>query len=525
MGLELSKELININQVIAEDYSQTLVEGDIIVPDVKPDILRILQVDGEVVVNGKEVQQDKVIVNGTVNFKILYIPDSENKEIKSIYANSNFTHQIEAKSAVQGMKAQVESDIEHIEFKMVNERKLNVKAIVSIDCKVQNILSLNMITDISGEEDIEVLKKNIKAYDIVAEGEEEFIITEDMEIPAGKPSIKDLLKVDIKITGKDSKVISNKVVIKGEFNVCTLYVGDMDDDHIQFMEHEVPFTEIFELDGVDEGMYCDIEYNITDTYFNVKEDSDGDSRVLGLEVTLNVAAKASQEVILDIVEDTYSPDVDINIEKKVYNIDEIIDISKTQATVKEIIDFPANIPNIVQIYNVITKPYISETTLENDRMTIEGVIDTYILYLSDYEESPVYSYKQEIPFNHTVDIKGVSPEMICDVKVEINHCSYSMSSASDIEIRCIVGVDSKIIKTTQVELVTKADIVAGTVSDDLNQPSITIYFVQQGDTLWKIAKQYRNTVEDIVRANNLEGMEKLKVGQQLFIPRRLRKSS
>ena len=33
--------------------------------------------------------------------------------------------------------------------------------------------------------------------------------------------------------------------------------------------------------------------------------------------------------------------------------------------------------------------------------------------------------------------------------------------------------------------------------------SMVIYFVKPGDTLWKIAKRYRSTVEDIARVNNI----------------------
>lgn len=49
--------------------------------------------------------------------------------------------------------------------------------------------------------------------------------------------------------------------------------------------------------------------------------------------------------------------------------------------------------------------------------------------------------------------------------------------------------------------------------------SIIIYFVKEGDTLWKIAKRYRSTVEDIARVNNIEDVNKIQVGEQLFIPR------
>ena len=48
---------------------------------------------------------------------------------------------------------------------------------------------------------------------------------------------------------------------------------------------------------------------------------------------------------------------------------------------------------------------------------------------------------------------------------------------------------------------------------------MVIYFVKQGDTLWKIAKKFRTTVEDIARVNEIENENKISVGKQLYIPK------
>ena len=44
--MELIKESIGINETVHKGSTQTMIEGDIIVPDTKPDILKVLQVDG-----------------------------------------------------------------------------------------------------------------------------------------------------------------------------------------------------------------------------------------------------------------------------------------------------------------------------------------------------------------------------------------------------------------------------------------------------------------------------------------------
>jgi len=45
------------------------------------------------------------------------------------------------------------------------------------------------------------------------------------------------------------------------------------------------------------------------------------------------------------------------------------------------------------------------------------------------------------------------------------------------------------------------------------------YSVKQGDSLWKISKQYNVSVERIMRENNISSPYNLGVGQKIFIPR------
>ena len=44
-----------------------------------------------------------------------------------------------------------------------------------------------------------------------------------------------------------------------------------------------------------------------------------------------------------------------------------------------------------------------------------------------------------------------------------------------------------------------------------------IYFVRPGDTIWKIAKNFRVCMNDIISVNSIENPEKINVGDRLYI--------
>lgn len=54
--------------------------------------------------------------------------------------------------------------------------------------------------------------------------------------------------------------------------------------------------------------------------------------------------------------------------------------------------------------------------------------------------------------------------------------------------------------------------------DDMEDYSVIIYVVKPNDTLWKIAKKYGSTIDDIVRVNGIERPEKINVGEKIYIP-------
>ena len=45
-----------------------------------------------------------------------------------------------------------------------------------------------------------------------------------------------------------------------------------------------------------------------------------------------------------------------------------------------------------------------------------------------------------------------------------------------------------------------------------------IHIVQKGESLWVIAKKYGVSVQDIVKANNIENQNIIKINQKLIIP-------
>lgn len=520
MSLELVKESIKINNLIGEDTARTIVEHDIIVPDTHPDAARILLLDGEVYEKSSEVLQDKVTVNGAIRYKILYISDDESHKVRSINTSSDFSYSIDVLNARYGLRANVKNEIEHIDYEILYGRKIKVKSIVKSDVKVSEEVENDFVNGINGIEDIEALTENIEVNSTLGESNAYCNVNESIEIPTGKPSIKEILRNDIKIVGKDFKVSDDKIIAKGDLNILTLYIADDEENSIQFMEHELPFTQFIDLPGVNDNCECEVDYKVINYSFKAGEDSDGELRILNAEVELMLKAQAFERKRVEILADAYSLSRKLTLEQKPFKANKILGKEKNQINIKETVYIDGDNPEIAEVFNVLSKPSLSEYNVGNGDVTIEGVINNSILYLANNSEQPISCYNCEIPFKQSIEIKDINPRMNCEVELEVEHCNYSMISANEVEIRAIINVYLKVIDTVEKPLVTKAT--ENPLEEKRSEsPSLTIYFSQPDDDMWKIAKKYYTTVDNIKKINNLSDEDKILPGQQIIIPRKL----
>ena len=164
------------------------------------------------------------------------------------------------------------------------------------------------------------------------------------------------------------------------------------------------------------------------------------------------------------------------------------------------------------MFNVLSKPNLFESTISDSGVSIEGSVNNGILYVANNKEQPVLSQQQH--HLNTMLVQGVRAGMNCEVDLEVEHCNFSMVSENEVEVRAIVNVNVKVSDETQYSLATEASEKEEERLDSENFASLTVYFSQPGDDLWKVAKKYLTTVEDVKKFNKIEE-EKLKSENKL----------
>ena len=205
MDVEVSKENICINKKVAEKKELIFVQNDLIVPDSKPDVLSSINMSGNVCVYKKEVQDDKIKIEGNINTYIMYLPDSKDDKLRALNTSLDFSEFINVPGAKEGMQLELQTCIKDMECKVLNGRKINVKAGIEVTIKVYSNEEVNIVNSINNIPDIQTLQKDFTINSLVGSGNTKVYVKDTLSIDQ-KDEIAEILKADVNLIDTDIKI-------------------------------------------------------------------------------------------------------------------------------------------------------------------------------------------------------------------------------------------------------------------------------------------------------------------------------
>lgn len=510
--MEIIKKNITINRPVKYGTTEIGVDGDIIVPDIKPDILKVLQVDGNAVILNTELSEGRLDISGKIDVNILYVPDRDDEKIKCIKTSFDLKTRIDKPDILPDMTENIEALVEKIDFQVLNSRKLRIKTIVGISYKISEQAHLELATGIEDSAG-EALITPIEVMGLVGFKNSDFSVRESFELPPGHSAIDELLKTDIKICDTDYKIVSGRVVVKGILNFSCLYLDT--GCCIRCCDFETPFTEIFDMEDADEDTICDMSFCVREVLCAPESDSDGDMRILTLDVNIGIKLEATQKINTDILIDCFCPKCETELIKTNSELEKIISTGTFTTTLREIASPPDTASSLKGIYNVFATPFVEKTQVCEGSILVSGNISCFILYIADSEEAPVLSMRKNIPFSCTIDTPDSKPGMDCSLDVKILHTSFTLNPAGEAEIRIILSASAKVCVKSSLEIISDLEVLP---LPENRKKGIVLYFVQKNDTLWNIAKNYSVSQNEILKINNLEDSCTLIEGMSILIP-------
>ena len=76
MDISLERKFLSSFREIGSEKKVCNISSDIIVPDTKADILRVVLTNGEYSIRSKDVESGKVLICGELKVNVVYVPES-----------------------------------------------------------------------------------------------------------------------------------------------------------------------------------------------------------------------------------------------------------------------------------------------------------------------------------------------------------------------------------------------------------------------------------------------------------------
>ena len=512
MELELKKEQFACCRALPPLNDTHEETAETIVPDYLPDIGRIVDVCGCLLLRSREIVDGRASVSGLLRMTLLYVAE-DGQGLKSFAYTLPLEHTMDGRLADGAADSCLEGRLCSCEVRLLNPRKILTRASVELTLSPYASAVMTVCSGVSEQENyrIETLCEKRELSMIRAIREKDFTFSDEVLLSSTKDPIRELLCTKCTLRVTDCKVVGGKLALKGVAYLALLYLDT--NGNAQRSTSELPFSQI--LDGLSETSgetTARASLRLTGLEVHVGSESEPDNeRLISLRLYISAFAVLREVRSVCCIADLYSTLYDLVVKSENVELSDDPKLFTREQSVREKIETGSEVQSILSADVSFGEAGISGSGNDAELRTSA---DLRVLYL-DENGTPLLSERRidvllptDLPVSGRVRLQGVSAgeisASVSDGGVELRFpVIFTLADAEAPCYPCLISLQAE--KRTE---------------KDESAPSLVLRALRQGERLWDLAKQYRTTVGDILAANDLAEEAAAAVGKLLLIPRR-----
>lgn len=502
------KSDIYVNETYFCDSTEQAIDVDFTLPDYCPDISKIFKCHAVPRIASKSINGNTVTLDGTVVITILYC-DKESRFCSYEYQYP-FSKNIELMRDATGGNIFCRIKCDYINCRAVTGRKVDIHGAAGIFLKVFKRKCNEVISDI---DDCNIELRRITAPATVPMGyaEKYLLIEEDVRVGSGQPAIESILKINSAVCVKETKVINDKAVVKGELTVCVLYCPEGRGTP-QVVKSILPYSQIVDVEGITDTCECECKAEIATLDIKPKATSNGEVKCFSLNAKILLTCEAFCGNEIPVIADAFSRKFEADITRQTVSFDKITCNINETYNCKKSIELDFNINSVIDLWCGLQN---SHTKFEGGNMTVSGTLVAG-MFVCDENNIPLYIEKPiDFEYKHPFENKMGTPH--CEPEIEVLSCGFTITSSNNIELRVEIGINASIYEKKDVSLISNMTIDETKCIKRKNDSAMIIYYTCTDDSVWDIANKFGASVNEIMTINNLEN-QTLEDGRMLLVP-------
>lgn len=511
--MRLITQRVHMNKCNCRDVKQITLDRDFNVPDAKPDALQVMKEQGNIQIEEVRMVDGKASVKGELMFQILYAVDGE-MPVSEMNGAIPFEEMIPLSCADRDDELTVHADLEDLRSELINSRKLGLKAIITLEVSAETVCDGEGAVELEEADNVYARKKTLDISRLAFSKKDTLRVRDEWKIPGTKDAIGQILYSDLRLGEMNTRMNENELQVDGQAHLFVIYLSESESPEMSFYENTIPVEGRIDCNGCDAGMVAQVVTGIHSRDLEIKEDEDGESRVLDVELVIDFEIKVYGQDQLELLTDFYSTTEKCQPVFEDSYFENLIVQNKNRARISGKIEAHDGVP--LQIWDVSGEIRIDHKEQKENGVQVEGVIDASVLYRTEDERVPLVSVKGTLPFSQFVEAQGMDENSNVWLHGTLEQISGSITGDKEIEIKAVGALELIAFERIEEPIISSYESEAIDWKARSREPGIIGYVVQAGEELWDIAKRFFTTTDAIMEINQMEH-DTIKEGDILLI--------
>lgn len=496
---------ISMKRLAFEEAAEQQIESDITLPDYFPDIVRVIKCTLKANVVSVSSGGNRITADGNAIISVLYICESgklhcfEQKIPVSKYVE---TPKAEEYTCVASAKTQ------YVNCRVISQRRIDIRGSIGIDFKAYEKCDKRIVSSCENK-NIQLRTKAANVSNLKDCVSRCFSMNETIEIGASQGTIGQIVRCNAIAVLDSTKLVAGKILVKGELKVKVAFLTD-GECVLGKIENSMPISQIIEA-ATTESCYDFVTLCVPSVEVHAKTDSSGALRLIDVSAVIRADVSIYENEEIQYTTDAYSTEYEMDFQRESIELKSIFEKFSDTYLCKGSVEISGSA--VKSIEDIFCNGLNYTVSLSGNEMLISGKAN--VSFLAVNSEDELQSFDRELDFQYKrATTLGESFSASCNVTP--TGIDYILSAENKLDIRIETEINGLIFDASKKQII--SDISCDEAKKKKKRSAaLTIYFAQQGEEIWEIARRY-NTRVDLICAENNINTDCVEQNQKLYIP-------
>ena len=492
MELQTIVKQVKIIQTVFDDFDERPLDCDLVLPEYLPDIASVLKCMIDPKVQNYQISGDRVMADGTVTIRLLYL-DEERRCIRTFENAQPFTATFTVKGLGNNCRVKLSTRINYVNCRATGPRRADIHGAFCVCLKVTGEKEESIIEEIDNTA-VRTRHCSAEYSRLSAFAEKAFTVSEVVELKNGSCSQIPIRTQAISCI-TDCKALAGKAVIKGELILKTVYSAEDGSGALCTCENVVPFSQIVDADGLTEEQITCCRSEVLMCEVHPVQNANGDSMLLSLSAKLMVSLQSYEKDDCTMLLDAYHMQYPLKCRMKQVEPWCVTAISDRVLPVNLSVDRPDSA--ICAVEDLWCDGIA--TQMSGDELSVH--LSVCMITRDDKGCLSYYERPAEFSLQHG------EHGCLRDVEIAVMRLSYTLSG-DRIDIQLQLSQKGLVSQENTYSIIGELSADETTpyvMSEGMNGCCMKVYYGNQGESLWEIAKAQHLPIEQLCKENQLHG--------------------